>query len=378
MEALRGNDVRLQAVAIRALAPGRAKQLIAEMPKLPDAGQVRILGVLAERKDVSALPAFTAALKSTSKPVRQAAIEEVWHVGNASTVPLLAEIAATGDQAERAAARVSLARIPGKAVDDAVVSGIAGGEPNVRVEMIRAAGERGTKIAAPALLGMARDANDDVRRESLRALRNTGSANEISGLAALVTNPVKADDRTEAIRTLAMVLRRSDPSRLDEVLSVYRSASDVEARTALTQVLGQSGNPRALPMLREGLTNQDPEIKRAAILALGDWPDAAPIPDMLETARTASNPVHQVLALRGALQLIALPAPGRTPRETVALLANVMAMAKQPDEKRTVLGMLPRLQAREALDLAKASLNDKDVAAEAKMAVDRLSRNVRR
>ena len=39
---------------------------------------------------------------------------------------------------------------------------------------------------------MARDPNDEVRRESLRALRDTGSANEISGLVALVANPVKA------------------------------------------------------------------------------------------------------------------------------------------------------------------------------------------
>lgn len=377
MAALRGNDVRLQAAAIRALAPTSSKQLIAELPKISEAGQVRILGVLAERRNVTALPAFVSVLKGTNKPVRLAALEGVWCVGNASTVRLLAGIAAGADQAEQIAARVSLARMPGKDVDQAVAGGIASAEPKVRVELIRAAGERGTTAAAPVLLKMARDANDDVRRESLRALRNTGSASEISGLVALVANPAKPDDRTEAARSLAMVLRRSDPSRINDVVSAYKSAGDVEARTALMQVMGQGGNAPALPILREGLKSQDAEIKRAAILALSDWPDGAPISDMLETARTASSPAHQVLALRGALTLIALPAPERQHRETVKLLADAMSLAKQPEEKRSVLALLPKFPIREALDLARASLNDKDVAAEAKMAADRLARIVK-
>jgi HEAT repeat protein len=377
MEALRGNDGRLQAVAIRALAPGSAKQLVAEMPKLSEAAQVRILGILAERRDVSALPAFTAALKGTNKPVRMAALEGVWRVGNASTVPVLAGIAAGADPAEQTAARTSLARMPGKDVDQAIASGIGSGDLKVRMELIRAAGERGTTAAAPALLKMARDANDNVRRESLRALRDAGSANEISGMVALVANPVQADDRTEAIRSLAMVLRRSDPSRINDVVSAYKSASNVEARTALMQVMAQSGNAQALPVLREGLKSQDAELKRAAILALSDWPDDAPISDMFETARTASNPAHQVLALRGALKLIALPARDRPPRETVKLLADAMSLAKQPEEKRSVLALLPKFPVKEALDLARASLGDKDVGAEAKVAVDRLMRVVR-
>jgi HEAT repeat protein len=377
LEALRGDDGRLQAAAIRALAPGFSRQLVAEMPKLSDAGQVRILGVLAERRDVSALPAFTAALQGTNKTVRMAAIEGVWRVGNASTVLLLAGIAAGGDQAEQAAARNSLARMPGREVDQAIAGGIESAEPKLRLELIRAAGERGTAAAAPVLLKTARDARDDVRRESLRALRDTASANEISGLVALVSAPVKAEDRPEAVRSLALVLRRSPPSRLAEVVSAYQSASEVGARAALMQVLAQSGNPESLAVLREGLRSPDAELKRAAILALSDWPDEAPVGELLETARTASSPAHQVLALRGALKLIALPAVRRPPRETVQLLAQAMALARQAEEKRAVLALLPKFPAREALDLARASLDDQEVAAEAKAAVDRLARVVK-
>jgi hypothetical protein len=119
-------------------------------------------------------------------------------------------------------------------------------------------------------------------------------------------------------------------------------------------------------------------VKRSAILALTDWPDDTPIPDLFETARNASSPSHQVLALRGALRLIALPGSPRSPRETVKLLAEAMSLAKQADEKRSVLALLPRFPSKEALELAKASLNDSEVAAEAQAAVARLERGGRR
>jgi hypothetical protein len=85
-----------------------------------------------------------------------------------------------------------------------------------------------------------------------------------------------------------------------------------------------------------------------------------------------------VLALRGALQLIRLPAAGRPVGETVRLLAAAMGLAKQADEKRTVLGLLQRYPSKEALDLATAYVNDSEVSAEAKAAVTRLERAVRR
>ena len=73
---------------------------------------------------------------------------------------------------------------------------------------------------------------------------------------------------TDTVRSLAAVLRRSDPSRIDDVVSAYTPARDMETRASLMQVMGQSGNAKALPILRAGLQDQDPELKRAAILAL--------------------------------------------------------------------------------------------------------------
>ena len=72
-----------------------------------------------------------------------------------------------------------------------------------------------------------------------------------------------------------------------------------------------------------------------------------------------------------------MPGTARPPRETVKLLAAAMSLAKQPEEKRSVLALLPNYPVREALDLAKASLDDKEVGEAAKAAVDRLARVVK-
>jgi hypothetical protein len=144
------------------------------------------------------------------------------------------------------------------------------------------------------------------------------------------------------------------------------------------RVMGQSGNPEALAVLRTALKDPDAGVGRAAILALSDWPDTTPVPDLFETARTASNPAHQVLALRGALKLIALPAPSRAPADTAKLLAQAMPLAKQAEEKRAILAALQKYPVKESLDVASAYVNDSEVSTEAKAAVARLQRTVRR
>jgi len=56
---------------------------------------------------------------------------------------------------------------------------------------------------------------------------------------------------------------------------------------------------------------------------------------------------------------------------------DFMSLAKQTEEKRAILALLPRFPVREALELANASVNDSEVSAEAKAAAARLQRTVR-
>jgi HEAT repeat protein len=216
-----------------------------------------------------------------------------------------------------------------------------------------------------------------VRRESFRALAGLGSDREVTGLVEVIVSPVQPDDRAEAVRTLAAVLRRADPARLQEALA-YSNAADLEVRAAFLRVLGPSGQPQALAALRASLKDSDPGVKRAAILALTEWPDATPVPDLLETARTSNDTAHQILAVRGAIQLIGISAPSRPYGESAKMVADTMSLAKQAAEKRALLALMPRYPVKELLDLATSLSSDPEVGQEAKAAAGRLERTVRR
>ena len=162
--------------------------------------------------------------------------------------------------------------MPGKDVDRAVVDSIHGPDSKSEVVLIRAAGQRGSAAAGPVLLEAARNSDTDVRHEALRALHDAASASEIPGLLASVMKPVEADDREAAVQSLAAVLRRSDSSHFHAVVSAYTPDRDAGTRGALLQVMGQGGITEGLPLLRSALTDQNGELRRAAILSLSAWP----------------------------------------------------------------------------------------------------------
>jgi hypothetical protein len=133
------------------------------------------------------------------------------------------------------------------------------------------------------------------------------------------------------------------------------------------------GRSEGMPTLQEALKSADPELKRAAILALSEWPNPEPLSALLAQAKESQNRAHQVLALRGYLRLVALNAR-RPPAASVALLRDALALNPQVEEKKAILALLPRYVCKESLEAAKTLRKDKAVAAEAKLAVQALEK----
>lgn len=366
-------DRREQAAAMAFLTriPEATKVMIDEFPKLNAASQVRVLSVLADRRDATAKPLALAALKNNSGAVRAAGFAALGQLGDESSVTLLAEAAAQSPGPEQEAARQSLWSLPGAKVDSAITEGIASKSGKVRIELITAAGERGITSATGDLSKAVRDTDPDVQRAALKALRNIGGPEQVSiALDALLKAPT-AGDRREAAQTLSALLKKSPPTSIKSVLSAYESNPSVESRTSLLEVLGQSSNAEALPVLRRSLTDSNPDVVRAAILALGSWSNTEPLPDLYTVAKEGKEPAHRVLALRGYIKLLSLPSQ-RPVSESARMLSDAMQLAKEPAEKRSLLSLLPSYPSQESLQLAEGLLRDDAVANEAKIAVARV------
>jgi hypothetical protein len=302
----------MQAASIRFLnripGPEATAALVAAFPKLPPAGQAIALAAMADRGDASARPVLAMAANSVAPEVRLAALTGLGKLGDGSTLNLLAERAASRGGSEQAAARESLYRLPGANIDSAVVEAIGSAAGKIRVEFIRAAAERGIASAAGALIASARDPDREVRRESIKALKDTASAQHGQALLDLIMAAQGSSERREAGRTLAAVLRKTDRPPVGGIVSAYQAAKSASLRALLLEVLGQLAAEDALPVLRSGF------------------------------------------------------------------LGEAMRLAKQPEEKKSVLALLPRYASSEAMGVAEGALNDPAVANEAKAAMERIGR----
>jgi HEAT repeat protein len=367
---------QVQAAAIQLLneMPGAdvTALLVKSFPNLSALGQIRVLAALARRGDAGgARLVVTKALESSTPEVRSEALSALGKVGDASSVPVLADAAANAEGPAQSAARTSLSELHGAGVEAALVSAIGTAEGRVQLELIRAAGDRGSTGAADALMRIARGADRDASRESIRALRTVAGPVHSEPMLDLVLNLRTAADRRDAAVTLASVIRRSDKASISPVLAAYRSSADVETRALLLDVMGQVSATDALPVLRAALKDPAAEIARAAILALTAWQTPDPLADLFAVARGDSNATRQILAVRGLVKLIQAPSD-RSAEETVKLLSEVMLLAKQPQERRSILSVLPNYPVKASLALAEAASKDAAVAREAKAAIDQL------
>lgn len=304
--------------------------------------------------------------------VRPIALASLAKAGTADDLAFLAGKAANTTGDEQAAARAALGSIADPAFDGAILRAIPAAEPKIKMELIRAIGERGIASAQSVLLAAAGDASRAVRIEAVRALRETAAAQEVPPLLDLLTKTTSETERREIERTTSSAIRRSPQLSADAVLAAYQKATDSGARISLLTVMSSAGIPAALPVVRRALEESDQELRRAALNALSNWPTPEPLDDLLALTKS-DDEARRVLALRGYIKLIQVPS-SRTPAETAQLLQTAFSAATQPAEKRTVLSIAQKLVCPESLELARAALKDSAVQAEAQLAVSTLER----
>ncbi|MHC4388773.1 MAG: HEAT repeat domain-containing protein [Planctomycetota bacterium] len=373
VDILKGEDRQMQSMVVGLLQemPGAevTKAMAAELPSLSVSGQVQLLSALASRSDPSALPAVVNAAKSPEVDVRIAAFSALGSVGDASTVDLLAETAATAAGPEAEAARLGLYRLGAPDTDQKILTSIPQADSKVKVELIRSVAQRNITAGVATLLKAARDPQGKVRLESLKVLRTIAQPKDVPALIDLLLSMQTETERKEAERCVAVVARKlgQENQQAEPVLSVLPTVTDVKNRCSLLSVLGKIGDHSALPVLHAALKDKDAQVQDAAVRALADWPDAAPAAVLLKLVRTAPEQIHCVLALRGYIRMIGLPSD-RSAEQTLKMYKAAMGAAVRPEEKRLVLAGIPAVQTVNALKFVEPYLEDETVKAEAEIA----------
>jgi hypothetical protein len=173
-----------------------------------------------------------------------------------------------------------------------------------------------------------------------------------------------ATRRAVAKATLAVAKRCPDETERTAALLAALPKAPQKARLEIIGALGELGGEGALAAVQQNLNSRTPALQEAALRALGAWPNAKPADALLALAKTETNPLRQVLALRGCVRALGLPgAPA--PAKVVDKLGDAMAAAKRDDERKVVLAGLGRVRHAAALAALRPYLDQPALQAEA-------------
>ncbi len=225
------------------------------------------------------------------------------------------------------------------------------------------------------LLKTARDAEQNVRLESIKALRDIAAPKYLSVLVDLLIKAKSEIELKETEKTVVSVLRRSVgvSGTTGIVLDAIDSVEDINVRCSLLRVLGAIGDSKALGELREALEQDNAELRVAAIRTLGDWPNAEPAADLLKVASGTDDEIQRALALRGFVRLIGLDSD-RSANETVELYRQAMGLASDISEKKMALSGLANIESFAALHMVSDYLKDSTLQEEAGAAMVKIAK----
>ncbi len=348
----------------RLVSSGAAPRVLALYAGLTPAAQQVVLTALADAGQAAAAPLVVAGLKSEDAGLRLAAVRAAVAIGGAAAVAPLVEIARSG--AERQAAREALVLIRGPEAAAAIAQLAGEGTPEQRVEVIGLLAERNSRSAVPMLLTAAGGPERKVAIAAWKVLPRLAGASDYAKLVKLLV--AQGDDAVRAVAqtSLVQVARRvvTGEQALAPVLAELPAAKG-EVLATLVGVLAGLGGDRAVAEITRYVRSAEAEVKRAAIEALAnDCDDSRAVPTLLDVARIDADAGLRVLALRGILRIVnqdeRLPADDKVQR-----LVEVMALAKRPDEKIAVLGVLRNCRVPAAVQLAATLLDDQELNGEA-------------
>jgi type 1 glutamine amidotransferase len=376
--ALRAEDGELRGTASRLLAamggPAVTAALVRALDGAAPADRILIVRTLAATGDAEALFGIEAQTKSDDETVRAAAAEALVALGSAAAVPRLVELAATDAGPAGHAAREGLARMPGDAVEKALITFASHEDQRLRAESVRALGARQASDAEEVLLKASADADANVRRAAYDALAAAGGPVGYARLVAIVAcQPPKEmageGDAAAAEKAAAVAARRiaDDAARVGPVMVALEGAS-ADGRPALVRLLGACGGAAALGAVRGQLASDDAAVRDAAVRTLAAWEDAAAADALLDLAKSAQSATHRTLALRGYLRLMGSAAAAAG----AGMIERVRPLITTAETKRLLLAALAQTTGDAALAAARAYADDAEVAAEAAQAVRRI------
>ena len=368
VKAVRSDSDKLQAAAlgfVNGLPGGDVTERFVKMMKEADPGlRAEIVEMLGRRGEDSALPAVLEALDDDSERVRIAAVESAVRLGGGDAAPALIDALTSGSPEMAQAAKNALMRLPSAAVGPKAAGALSDAEPAAQVALLELLAERKASAQKGAVFELAESGNEDVRAAALKALGDVAEPADLPRLLTLLAQASESGAQSAARQAIIAVAETiSDTEKhSEEALDALEGASP-EQRARLLEVFPHIGGEEALVAAATHAGHSNTDVRAAAIRALGNWSNIEAALYLLNTAHTAEDAKHRLLAVRGAIQVVGNS--DVSDDRKVDVYRSILLAAERAQEKRMALSGLSNIRTVESLILAAEQVEDDSIRREA-------------
>jgi HEAT repeat protein len=331
--------------------------------------QILVLQALGNRRDPLGVgPVSSLARSEASQPVRVAAVRTLGELGDSAALGALTGLLRDSDSAVAQAAQESLASLPGRDIDAAVLSMLGNRDAAQRLAGMELVSRRRMTSAIPELFKAAREDDSRIRSSALRRLGELGSAAEVPqllGLLAGAGSDAVRDGVEQALTAIAS--RATEPGPISRPVIEALVKSQPASKLVLLRVLGVVGDGPSLKAVRMAVDDPNADVHAVALRTLSTWKTADAAPELLALARSTSSATDKTLCLRGYLgwaRSTELPVDRR-----LAMCREVAPIIQSDDEKKLFLGALGSVASVDALPLVVPHLDTDATREEAAVAV---------
>ena len=340
----------------------------AQLPKLTGDRQILVIQTLAKRGDAAALPAMLEAARTCEKPVRLEAVRACGQLGDDRAAPGLSDLITDRDPEIAQSAQETLASLPGKRADAAIMAMLAQSPANRRLIGIELIRRRRLASAAADLWRMADDPEVQIRTAAVKTLGELLTAVQMPMMLERLTKAKSPEDLEAVEHALgAMSLKAADTQACAPDLGSRLSGLEPAQKIAVVHVLSALGGASALKSVRAAVDDANPEVHGVAIRALGGWNSAEAAPQLLALAQSSGDVTDKKLCLRGYLNFASHSE--LSPTERLAMCRQAQPLIQSEDEKKLLLAALGSVSTTDSLELIQPWLDDPATKLEASTAV---------
>ena len=346
------------------------------LPKLSQENQIQLLGVIKDRADKKSKKTVLRMLKSSEPLVRIAALQTLSVIGDGSDILTIAMLAASKSGLERRNARECLVMINDDEANELIIENISLADKKIKIELIRAAGDRGIESSFDILLKNTQSDDRQIRTAAYLAIAEIATEDKLSLLInQLYTLPFE-NDRIRMERTISRVLSIYPEEKFVNVLiNNINKDKSADNKGSSLKLLGVTGNSKALEVLRKNVVNENQTIKIGAIEGLASWSTPEPLYDLMKATETSENEKIKQPALKGFINFVKMD-ESLDHSTKFELYSKALNYAKTGNEKNLALEGLGHVYVYETLDVLKTYYKDPSVSETVKSGINRVSWNL--